>query len=209
MALKDEGRERALSETHGGSGGGKAKAMTIEQQKQKRDRQAAWAREKRAKAKGEKPAAKKPAASAKPAKARGSSKLAARAVAAVGTAAKVSTADAIDAAVRIVKGYDRWQKATGALHDVSKEQREKVGAAEASFSAAIEEASSIAGSTEEKRQDAASRLMKLQGLWQEWRESIAGAAEERKGAKEKRREAAKGLERAIEEGRQLVLPSMS
>lgn len=109
---------------------------------------------------------------------------------------------------RIIAAWDLWQQMNGKVHDVSKTTREAIGGAEASFRETIERGQSIEGSADEKEEDARTKLADVTMKWQSWQEEIAGAAEDRKAAKKERREAQKALERAIEEGRQLVLPGV-
>lgn len=173
MALNDGGKERALHEAHAGGGGG-------------RD----------GKAPKKKGAAKKAPkkAEAKPKKA------APEAVAKARTKVDSDDLDAAKAAKRIVSRWDAWQKATGELHDVNVEIRNRSKAAEECFKAEIEKGIE-AGSTAQ----AASKLHSVVGAWQDWQEAIAQGTEERKEAKEKRSKAGKAFERAVEESRQLSL----
>lgn len=120
---------------------------------------------------------------------------------AIEDAVKNGTLDSDDAAKRIVKRYTAWQEATGQLHDVSKAAAERVKSAKGSFETVIQ--------TTVPTDDLEAKAKKLGDVtenWASWQDAIATGADERKKAKEKRTKAAKALDRAVEETRQLSLP---
>jgi protein involved in temperature-dependent protein secretion len=104
------------------------------------------------------------------------------------------------ASKRIVRAYGKWEAATAQLHEIAKATGEKLKAAEASFREQIEAGVSVRSEAEAKK-----KLNAVTGSWQELQETIAANIEERKHAKEERKKAAKALERAVEEARQLPL----
>lgn len=174
MALNDGKAERAMHDAaHAGGGGG-------------RDGKAA------------KP--KKGAAKKAPKKAAAKPKKAEEAVAKARSKVDSDDLDAAKAAKRIVARWDAWQKATGELHDVNVEIRNRNKAAEESFKAEIEK-----GIEAGNERQAAAKLHDVVSAWQDWQEAVAQGTEERKEAKEKRSKAGKAFERAVEESRQLSL----
>lgn len=120
---------------------------------------------------------------------------------AIEEAVKSGAIDSDKAAQRIVKRYTAWQQATGDLHDASKRAAERIKSEKGSFVAAIE-----MGVPNDDIEAKAKKLGDVTQHWAGWQDAISTGANERKVAKEKRSKAAKALDRAVEETRQLSLP---
>lgn len=123
------------------------------------------------------------------------------AVAHLTKAAAAGDDGAIKALVNIQRRWDLWRKAIKEDKTTTRETKDKLDAAFASFRNSIEAGVPLGA----KDKEMVEKLRRVEVEWQEYMDTKAQAIEDRKTAKDARKLAQKHLEDAVENARQLPL----
>lgn len=111
----------------------------------------------------------------------------------------------VQAAKNLIKRYDQWNAASAKAAQVAKDSADSVKSAEERCREAIEAGRNVAGSTEERQQDAIEKVVAIETAWSGWQDAIAQSSKDRDTAKKAKKTAWKAVERAIDETRQLSM----
>lgn len=104
---------------------------------------------------------------------------------------------------KVIRKWDTWRKALKDSRHVVKETRDAEQGAEGNFREAVEEKKS-----KPTDRQLLTKLKKIEKLWSVWQKMRQDGAETRASARKDVKAAAKALEDAVENARQMVLPGV-
>ncbi len=110
-------------------------------------------------------------------------------------------ASALAAVTEIVTSYNAWQDAKDLAKKTNKDAKDRVDQDFAAVKNAIEDSLP----TDAGAQTVVGKLTTIESAWQDYEESKAQAAEDKKDAKERVKETSARLERAVKDSAQLKL----